>query len=574
MKYKFHVLAGLALSSFLAFAWAPFAVKTYVERKFPEVAIGDVGFHWGYLTFRTVLINRPNLKGSLDQVDVHVSASGVTGVEVYSGSVDVTLGDASKPPAETKTELPPITATDLLVRVSTSRGHVTLHGVHFTDYRRPEFQGFTAYLADDSGKEHKVTGDFGSYSEGVVEAHNLLTVGELPFEIPGLTKRPLELSAVYVQAYLKGEDGPQVTADGVFVDFVEEGTQNLLQVDRVRVTHQQVQLEHLVLNHPYLDPDTTFKDISVMGFPLTKRIGIGTEYTLVVLTKDTAEGEGLCADWALAIPDPVTEAFAKARPNFQGELSWKVTKEPELDIQIKNECKFECSAEPIKTLVQTLRAHGQFTYQAYNKSGDLFDRKVGPRLGNWVRFQNLPPWVVKAFVTLEDPGFWKHRGIIPQALENSLKENIRLGKFHRGGSTITMQLAKNLWLTRGKSLNRKAQELLMAIALESCLSKQEILELYVNVIEFGADLYGIGAASKKYFDSYPEHLTQEEAFYLASILPNPKRAALPEHGGLERTRRLMQRLAHNGRLAEEDLAILEENEPIQDIKGEAWIAEE
>lgn len=568
LKYK---LTGLFFAAFLlGFAAHPLWIKAYVEHRLEGITVHSATLGWGHVKLKEVRIQRPNLSGVLDEVRVSITPFKVSQVSILSGTLTVTIQDKAEVGTVVKSDLPPINAVGLRVSVNAPFAQVVLNDVHFTSYQNPHFESFTASVFDPGGKEHRIRGGNGSYEAGVVNAHKVSATETLPIKIPGVAPGEYQVSVDYARADLKGPKvDREIVAQGVSVG-------DLAHIDLIRVNSStySAELKGLVVNHPYLDPQTAFPDLSLIGFPTTGRLGLGTEYVTVIANANGAEGEGTCTDWASALPDPVSEAFEKAIPHFTGHLSWKVVKEPKVNIEIKNTCKFECSAEPIQTVIKALRSNGEFTYQAYDRNNQLFTRTVGPRRGNWVRFANLPPWVPKAFVTLEDPGFWKHRGVIPQALENSLKDNLALGKFHRGGSTITMQLVKNLWLTRDKTLNRKAQEFLMTSILESCLSKQEIFELYVNVVEFGVDLYGIGAASKRYFDSYTEHLTQEEAFYLASILPNPRRAMLPNHGGLARTRRLIQRLADNGRISDEDLEMgfTESLAPEPALVGDAWEA--
>ncbi|MFA5054037.1 MAG: biosynthetic peptidoglycan transglycosylase, partial [Parcubacteria group bacterium] len=141
---------------------------------------------------------------------------------------------------------------------------------------------------------------------------------------------------------------------------------------------------------------------------------------------------------------------------------------------------------------------------------------------------------------LEDPGFLSHTGVISQAFENSLIDNLKLGKFYRGGSTITMQLAKNLWLSRDKTLGRKIQEVFLAQAIESCYTKDEILELYLNVVEMGPSIYGLQAGTKHWFDKDPMQLNFVEAFWMASVLPRPRTAVKPKD--FASTRRLIEQL--------------------------------
>jgi len=106
-------------------------------------------------------------------------------------------------------------------------------------------------------------------------------------------------------------------------------------------------------------------------------------------------------------------------------------------------------------------------------------------------------------------------------LEKSWETNLKKKKVARGGSTITMQLVKNLYLSPSKNPLRKVNEILLALDIEHALSKQRILEIYLNVVEWGDGIYGIGAASRFYYEKDPANLTTEQAAFLAAILPNP-----------------------------------------------------
>jgi membrane peptidoglycan carboxypeptidase len=127
-----------------------------------------------------------------------------------------------------------------------------------------------------------------------------------------------------------------------------------------------------------------------------------------------------------------------------------------------------------------------------------------------------------AIVICEDAGFFRHRGFDARAIENSIKDNLKTGRFLRGASTVSMQLAKNLYLSRDKTVARKLQEAVLTLFLEQELSKEQILEIYFNVIEYGPGLYGIGPAARHYFATTPDQLTLGQSLYLASILPNPR----------------------------------------------------
>jgi len=147
---------------------------------------------------------------------------------------------------------------------------------------------------------------------------------------------------------------------------------------------------------------------------------------------------------------------------------------------------------------------------------------VGPRNPRWTPFGAVPAALKKAVVAAEDANFYAHEGVDYEAIREAIKEDLQKGRFVRGGSTITQQLAKNLFLSREKTLLRKVKEIVLARRMEDALSKQRILELYLNVVELGPMVYGIGHASRYYFGKPASALTVRECAFLASMLPGPK----------------------------------------------------
>ena len=135
----------------------------------------------------------------------------------------------------------------------------------------------------------------------------------------------------------------------------------------------------------------------------------------------------------------------------------------------------------------------------------------------------LPDYVPAAFVAIEDRRFYMHPGFDPIGMSRAMAANMRAGRVVQGGSTLTQQLAKNLFLTPDQNLKRKVQELMLAVWLEMKFSKQEILALYLNRVYFGAGAYGIEAASQRYFDKGAKDLTVGEAALLAGLLKAPSR---------------------------------------------------
>ena len=126
-------------------------------------------------------------------------------------------------------------------------------------------------------------------------------------------------------------------------------------------------------------------------------------------------------------------------------------------------------------------------------------------------------------IAAEDSGFSRHDGVDWEAIERAARENLRQGKIRRGGSTITMQLAKNLFLSSERSYLRKGQEFMITVMLELVLDKRRILELYLNTAEWGVGVFGIEAASRHYFGIPAGQVDAMQAAWLASILPAPKR---------------------------------------------------
>jgi monofunctional biosynthetic peptidoglycan transglycosylase len=147
---------------------------------------------------------------------------------------------------------------------------------------------------------------------------------------------------------------------------------------------------------------------------------------------------------------------------------------------------------------------------------------VGPRNPRWAPYGVLPSALKKAVVASEDANFYSHEGVDYEAIREAIKTDLRKGKFVRGGSTITQQAAKNLFLTREKTLIRKVKEIVLARRMDDALSKSRILELYLNVVELGPMVYGIGHAAHYYFGKHPSALTVRECAFLASMLPGPR----------------------------------------------------
>jgi len=152
-----------------------------------------------------------------------------------------------------------------------------------------------------------------------------------------------------------------------------------------------------------------------------------------------------------------------------------------------------------------------------------------PMEKSWRPLKEISPHLQEAVLIGEDDAFFDHNGIDPEAIQESFELNMKKGRVVRGGSTITQQLAKNLYLSPSKNPFRKMKEILIALFMEKILTKQRILEIYLNVIEWGKGIYGAEAASRFYFGKSAVDLNSEEAAYLAAIIPNPAFYTDPSH---------------------------------------------
>jgi monofunctional biosynthetic peptidoglycan transglycosylase len=141
----------------------------------------------------------------------------------------------------------------------------------------------------------------------------------------------------------------------------------------------------------------------------------------------------------------------------------------------------------------------------------------------WVSLSRISPYLIKAVLIAEDDKFWRHEGFDYEAIQKAIEKDIRAKRFKFGGSTVSQQLARNLYLSPEKSLLRKIREAIITWKMERTLSKKRILELYLNVVEWGEGIFGAEAASRHYYGKSSSELTAQEAARLASVLPNPRK---------------------------------------------------
>jgi len=165
--------------------------------------------------------------------------------------------------------------------------------------------------------------------------------------------------------------------------------------------------------------------------------------------------------------------------------------------------------------------------QVRDWKGKYHPFRVGPENRYWTPSGSIPPEMKWAVILAEDARFYKHEGIDVKAIKNAIKHDLEKKSFARGASTITQQVAKNLFLTREKSLTRKIKEIILAKRMEQELTKGRIIELYLNVVELGPMVYGIGHGAQYYFGKPAAQLSPRECAFLAAMLPGPRVAYNP-----------------------------------------------
>lgn len=269
---------------------------------------------------------------------------------------------------------------------------------------------------------------------------------------------------------------------------------------------------------------------------------------------------GSCAEMLASLPGNLVPFANEMR--LSGTFSWSMglgfdsarLSEMDLDWRMQNDCRFERIPEELSPE----RFKSAFYRQVPDADGQPLTVVTGPGTESWVPITEVSRFLEAAVLVSEDGRFWSHRGFDQRAIESSIRQNVQAQRFVRGASTISMQLAKNLYLTREKTVTRKIQEAVLTMLLEQNLRKDEILELYFNVVELAPGVYGVGPAAEHYFASVPADLSVAQAFFLASILPSPNSQRFDETGRLKPqwrsyVDRLMRIAAERGRITEADL---------------------
>ena len=211
---------------------------------------------------------------------------------------------------------------------------------------------------------------------------------------------------------------------------------------------------------------------------------------------------------------------------------------------------------PEVTLLNTQFPHVQ--YFGPKKPFKIQLKKTPP--GSYVRLNQISSVAIGAVVVSEDWAFFQHDGIDTNQLKEALKEDLQKGKFKRGGSTITMQVVKNVFLTSEKTIYRKLKEVLLAMELDEKVQKKKILETYFNIAEWGEGIFGIQRAAYYYFQKPASSLSAKEGAFLAMLLPSPKRYSQSFRSkqltryAMKTIDNILQKMVQAGYLSAEELA--------------------
>ncbi|MEZ4742609.1 MAG: transglycosylase domain-containing protein [Bdellovibrionota bacterium] len=187
-----------------------------------------------------------------------------------------------------------------------------------------------------------------------------------------------------------------------------------------------------------------------------------------------------------------------------------------------NRQRFSCKVQSTPEKYSKNKLSAPFTFERQTSKDQILSFNLSPFSTNFAPISEINKSVLVAAIAAEDAGFWRHKGVDLEALGLAFKTNLKENRLAVGASTITMQTVKNLFLSTQKTLSRKVQELFLAWHLDHILKKDRILEIYLNIIEFGPNIYGISEAAHHYFGKQPSNLNLKEAAFLVSLLPNPK----------------------------------------------------
>ena len=550
-------LLGLGIAGYLG---APAYVRYRVHADHPDVTVDRARLRWGTVKLYGVHVRRDWITADFIEV---VGPWDASTLEATGGDVTV---DLDKKPKTESGEKRAITVRDVAVHMTKGNLHADLTGAL---YESGDVSFASATVTHPKGSAKTGPGslratktldyqmaklDWAEITPGAGLSHvpsgQVIRVEGVELGLMRKTFSDLKLASAEFDVLDPMDQATHVKAAGVEVLAPPEDAGHNLNPESLKYN---LSIKDLTVKHPWISPapvtfhniDTALENLPLgKGFnPTTNHVAISVSGAILHIdpTDQRFLGEQSCQEWAEAFPDGLRDG-PLAHPSLEGNLYFDIQLKPKPSVKLTSTCKSACYDPSIVALKHS------FTYTIYDAGGHEGQRTAGPDTPDWVPIKDVTSYMPLAVMEMEDRGFMSHHGFLTSALENSLDEDLKKGKFIRGGSTITMQLAKNLWLKRHKTLGRKAEELLLTQVLESCFTKDQLMELYLNVVELGPNLYGLGPAAKYYFKTPPQGLGPAQTFYLASLLPNPRKAPPPTEATMARMGELMRMLVSAGRL--------------------------
>jgi hypothetical protein len=536
-KKKFLVgltFGALATIGFLSY---PLILRWQIEKRVPGIQFQDASLSFSGVKLSNVQVHKNWIDGELDTVISDFKGEHVT---ISGGSLNVNL---DKRPKEGEGHKKDIKFENLNIEIIYGKYNLALKDAKSNNsnicFTKGTLQNPPIIAKDGCiEKETKIA----SIQEIKLDQ----------FDLMGLQVKDLIANNVKINIKEKSAEIDSLSAQLTFEKQTFE-----IAAEAIHASHNPdiINSKLIKIKHPWISIDWTTINNVVINHNDAWQLSIGSSNVELDSKTLGISGSESCSTWIDSLPINLkTSPLDKIK--FTGNVNFAVTFRPKPNFNLKSDCRATCNTVP------NLRQ--KFKYTAYTSKHQKFERESGRGSREWISI-GLMGEMPLAATTMEDPGFQHHRGFITQAFANSFIDNLKLGRFFRGGSTITMQLAKNIWLTRDKTLGRKIQEFFLAQAIESCYTKDEILELYLNVVEFGPDQYGVAAGSQYWFNRGPGELLPPEAFWLASILPRPNRTEPPSELSLKRIEDLMKKLAADGRIPDFDLES-QEQESVEEPK--------
>jgi hypothetical protein len=344
--------------------------------------------------------------------------------------------------------------------------------------------------------------------------------------------------------YVKDKFGGEVGFDTLHVSLTDKRYRN----DKLTISGSAM-VDDLVLNHPKLADQDIHVNQSAVDYVVTlgpnlyvidsltevrvnkAKANIFASYqnkTSKIIDLQVKTGEVPANDFFESLPAGLFESLDGIRA--QGSLKYKMKFHVNMDSL--DQVQFNSDLDGSKDLkivawgnTNIEKINRPFTHTVYEYGKPVRTFTVGPANAFYSPIHQISPYLRNAILTAEDAGFYSHNGFHEEAFRQAIATNLKEGEFKRGGSTISMQLVKNVFLERKKTVARKVEEAIIVWLIENLdlVSKNRMFEVYLNIIEWGPDVYGAKDASRFYFGKQPNELNLAEAIFLTSIIPSPKR---------------------------------------------------